>query len=58
MKFEIVKDNLVITLPLQTPTASKTGRTLLVAGTNGSVKTDLKIDGKQVTVGVNAYISK
>lgn len=55
---KIENGNLVITLPLQTPTASASGKTLVVASTRGNVKTDVVIDGKQVTIGVNAYIPR
>lgn len=56
MKIEVREGNLVITLPLQTPTPSASGKTLVVATTRGNIKTDVLINGKPVTVGVNAYI--
>jgi len=56
MKAQIVDGHLVLTLPLQTPTNSKSGKTLVVASTHGNQKTDVTINGKPVTVGVNAYI--
>lgn len=49
-------NELVIRLPLQAPTPSASGKTKVVASTRGNVKTDLLIDDKQVTIGVNAYI--
>lgn len=54
----VIKDgNLVITLPLQAPTPSASGKTKVVASTRGNVELpDVKIDGKPVTLGVNAYI--
>lgn len=47
-------DCLVITIPLQTPRESSTGKSLIVA--TGSGKTDCVVNGKQVSVTVNAYI--
>jgi hypothetical protein len=58
MKVEIINNNLVITLPLQAPTPSSSGKTLVVATSSGNKTTDAKIDGKEVVVGVNAYIKK
>lgn len=50
------KNELVIRMPLQAPTPSKSGKTLVVASTLGNIKTDLVVEGKPVTIGVNAYI--
>ena len=50
-------NNLVIRIPLEKPTLSSTGKTLVVASSRGNVKTAVLIDGKPVTVGLNAYIS-
>lgn len=51
------KDGLVITLPFNSPPkASKTGKTLIVAGTSGAVEADVKVNGKNVILNVNAYI--
>ena len=47
---------ITLVLDLQEPTPSASGKTLVVATTHGNVPTDVKIDGKTVTVGVNAYI--
>lgn len=49
--------NLVIRIPLEKPTLSSTGKTLVVASSRGNVKTAVMIDGKPVTIGLNAYIS-
>ena len=49
-------DTLVIRIPIQKPTSSATGKTLVVASTRGNQKTGLQIDGKDVHVGVNAYV--
>lgn len=56
MKVTIEKNELVIRIPMQKPTPSATGKTLVVATSRGNQKTDAKIDGKEITVGVNAYI--
>ena len=37
---------------------SKSGKTTLVASSNGNTKTDVEINGKPVTIGLNAYIPK
>lgn len=47
---------LVIRVPLQKPTRSASGKTLVVASSRGNVQTDAVVDGKAVVVGVNAYI--
>jgi len=51
-------DFLFIRLPLQPPTPSASGKTLVVATTRGNRPTSAVIDGKPVTVGVNAYITR
>lgn len=56
MNAEIKDGFLIIKLPLQTPTPSASGKTLVVASSRGNVKTSVTVEGKQVTVGVNAYI--
>jgi hypothetical protein len=49
-------DTLVIRLPIKAPTPSATGKTLVVASTRGNQKTSLKIDDKELYLGVNAYV--
>lgn len=49
---------LQITLDLTDPTPSASGKTLVVASSRGNKVLDLQIDGKNITVGVNAYIPK
>lgn len=49
---------LVIRLPLQTPRPSSPGKSLIVAGTNGAMKTTTEVNGKPVTLTVSAYIKK
>ena len=49
-------DTLVIRIPLQAPTPSASGKTLVVASTRGNQKTAVQIDGKDLYLGVNAYV--
>jgi hypothetical protein len=56
MKVKIENKNLVITIPLQTPSESKSGKTLLVATTHGAVATAVTVNDKPVIVSLNAYI--
>lgn len=56
MKVTIEKNELVIRVPLQEPTPSSTGKTLVVASSHGNQKTDALVNGKPVIVGLNAYI--
>ena len=58
MKAEIKGNNLVITIELQKPTLSTSGKTKVVASTHGNKVTDVIIEGKPVTIGVNCYIAK
>lgn len=56
MTAEIKGNNLVITLPMQDPRPSSSGKTLVVATTGGNIATTAIVNGKPVTIGVNAYI--
>lgn len=58
MKVSIENDELVIRIPLEEPKASGSGKTLVVASSRGNIQTTAMINGKPVTVGLNAYISK
>jgi hypothetical protein len=49
-------DMLVIRIPIQTPTPSASGKTLVVASTHGNQHAGIQIDGREVFVGVNAYV--
>ncbi len=40
----------------QTPTPSASGKTLVVASTRGNQKTGVQIEGKDLHLGVNAYV--
>ena len=55
----IEKNELVIRLPIQNPPVpSGSGKTLVVASTRGNFRSTAMVDGKPVTVGVNAYIAR
>lgn len=58
MKAEIKDNNLVITIPLATPRPSASGKTLIVATTSGFAETTAEVNGKPVSVSVNATIRK
>jgi len=58
MKVTVENGELVIRIPMGAPRPSKSGKTLVVASSNGNVTTDAEVDGKRVTVGVNAYIKR
>lgn len=58
MDVKIVGKNLVVTIPLETPTLSASGKTLVVASSHGNIATAAMVDGKPVTIGFNAYIRK
>ena len=40
----------------QQPQVSKTGKTLVVASSHGNKATQAKVNGKNIVVGLNAYI--
>lgn len=58
MKVTIEGNELVIRIPakVKSPPPSSTGKTLIVASSKGNKETSAKVDGKNVIVGVNAYI--
>ena len=56
MKVEIKDSKLYIEIDLQPPPPSSSGKTLVVASTRGNTVTEAMIDGKPVTIGLNAYI--
>ena len=58
MDAKIEGTQLVIRLELQDPRPSGSGKTLVVASSHGNQTTTATIGGKQVTVGVNAYIRR
>ena len=56
LKVEQKENKLYIEIDLEKPTRSTSGKTLVVASTRGNVVTDVMVEGKQVTIGINAYI--
>jgi hypothetical protein len=58
MEAKIENGKLIITIDLQEPTPSASGKNLVVASTHGNVVTDCEVDGKKVVVGLNAYVRK
>lgn len=55
----IEKGMLVVRIPAITKNCpvSASGKTKRVASTEGNVATELEVEGKKVTIGLNAYIS-
>jgi len=58
LEAKVQNGKLVITIELQTPTPSASGKTLVVASSRGNVKTNAVVDGKPVIVGLNCYITR
>lgn len=56
MKVEIKDNKLFIEIDLEKPTPSASGKTLVVASTRGNTATTAQVDGKPLTIGLNAYI--
>jgi len=56
MTVEINGNKLCIEIDLEKPTPSASGKTLVVASTRGNTVTTAMVDGKPVTIGLNAYI--
>lgn len=55
---EIKGKTLVVTVDLETPAPSKSGKTLVVASSHGNLLTTASIGGKPIIIGLNAYIRK
>lgn len=58
MKCKVEGKNLVVTIPLQDPTESKSGKTLVVASTHGNQATGITVQDQPLILGLNAYIRK
>lgn len=56
MTVKVNGNKLVIELEMQEPAPSATGKTLVVASTHGNQKAGVQVQGKEVIIGVNAYI--
>jgi hypothetical protein len=52
------KKTLTITLPLQEPTPSASGKTMVIATTRGNQQVNADYDGNPITIGVNAYFKR
>ena len=57
--FNVVQEGntLVIRIPLESPSPSASGKTLVVASTRGNLLTNIMVSGKPVKIGVNAYVA-
>ena len=49
-------NTMIIEISLQPPTPSKSGKTKVIASTHGNVQVGTKYQGKEITLGLNAYI--
>ncbi len=58
MKVSVKNGVLFIEVPLGTPTPSASGKPLVVASTRGNMKTGVEVEGKELVLGLNAYIHK
>jgi hypothetical protein len=56
MTVEIKGNKLCIEIDLEKPTPSSSGKTMVVASSRGNAVTTAMVDGKPVTIGLNAYI--
>ena len=56
MQVKIVKGQVVITLSLQTPAPSASGKTLIVASSHGVKRSGVTLEGKELCVNANAFI--
>ena len=56
MKASLKNGVLTIEIPVNpTPIASKSGKSKVIASTNGNVVTNVLVDGKPLIIGLNAY---
>ena len=56
MKVKIVKGHVMIILPVQTPTPSASGKTMIVASSHGVKRSAVTLEGKVLCVNVNAFV--
>lgn len=56
MQVTIKNNVMTIEIPMQQPTRSASGKTLVVASSRGNQTTTAQVNGKPVVVGLNAYI--
>jgi hypothetical protein len=59
MTAKVVGNKLVIEIPLNSvPVPSTSGKTLVVASTDGNKVTEAQVNGRNIVIGLNAYIPK
>ena len=58
MEAKIENGKLIITIPIHEPRASASGKTMVVASSQGNKPTGAMVNGKPVIVGLNAYIGR
>jgi len=56
MKARIENGKPIVEIDVQKPTPSKSGKSLVIASSNGNVATTAIVDGKPVIIGLNCYI--
>ena len=55
MDVKIKGSKMVITVDLKKPVMSNSGKTMLVYSSHGNQETSAQVNGKKVTVGINAW---
>ena len=58
MRVKVENGVLIMELPLQSPRPSKSGKALIVASTAGFQKSGVELQGKEISVSVNAIVPK
>jgi hypothetical protein len=59
MKVSIKDGKLIIEIDINpNPSPSASGKTLVVASSYGNQPTNIEVNGKQVVIGLNAYIKR
>jgi hypothetical protein len=58
MTAKIENGKLIVTIDLQEPRPSASGKTLVVATTGGNQVTTAQVNGSPVVIGLNAYIKR
>jgi hypothetical protein len=55
LSVQVVNGRLLIDAPLSTPSLSATGKSFVVDSTHGNIATAAMVDGKALTIGLNAF---
>lgn len=59
MNAKIENGKLIIEIDVEkTPVPSASGKTLVIASTRGNMVTSVMVNGKPLTIGLNAYIKR